>query len=228
MRSNSPPARVRSPSCTRTEGLYGRTYCSMMATESDSGHVNEEIPHPSPRERFYRRERQSVPAARAFTREALADWGAVERSYDIVLCVSELATNALVHGVPPGRGFLLRLAVAVAVRRWRARRAARQRGRPTGRTAGGGRGAARGRAWAAAGVGAGGQVGRGGAGPREDRVVRVRRTVSLRAVLGITARRGPREFRAAPRSSPAGPAPCGRCSPEQPHRPCRTRCRTTA
>jgi anti-sigma regulatory factor (Ser/Thr protein kinase) len=32
-----------------------------------------------------------------------------ERSYDIVLCVSELATNALVHGVPPGRGFLLRL-----------------------------------------------------------------------------------------------------------------------
>nr|WP_078603283.1 MULTISPECIES: ATP-binding protein [unclassified Streptomyces] len=80
-----------------------------MATESDSGRVNEEIPHPSPRERFYRRERQSVPAARAFTREALADWGAVERSYDIVLCVSELATNALVHGVPPGRGFLLRL-----------------------------------------------------------------------------------------------------------------------
>lgn len=81
----------------------------MMATESDSGPVNDENPLPSPRERFYRRERQSVPAARAFTREALAGWGAVERSYDIVLCVSELATNALVHGVPPGRGFLLRL-----------------------------------------------------------------------------------------------------------------------
>ncbi|GAA3958776.1 hypothetical protein GCM10022384_09580 [Streptomyces marokkonensis] len=27
----------------------------------------------------------------------------------MVLCVSELATNALVHGVPPGRGFLVRL-----------------------------------------------------------------------------------------------------------------------
>jgi two-component sensor histidine kinase len=27
----------------------------------------------------------------------------------VLLCVSELATNALVHGVPPGRGFLLRL-----------------------------------------------------------------------------------------------------------------------
>ncbi|WP_329124260.1 ATP-binding protein [Streptomyces sp. NBC_01465] len=61
------------------------------------------------RERFYRRERQSVPAAREFTREALADWGVRDRSYDILLCVSELVTNALVHGVPPGRGFLLRV-----------------------------------------------------------------------------------------------------------------------
>ncbi|MBA2809861.1 ATP-binding protein [Streptomyces sp. KM273126] len=71
--------------------------------------MNVEIPHPSPRERFYRRERASVPAARSFAREALADWGVRERAYDVVLCVSELATNALVHGVPPGRGFLLRL-----------------------------------------------------------------------------------------------------------------------
>lgn len=81
----------------------------MMATACDSRHVNAEIPHPSPRERLFRRERQSVPAARAFTREALVDWGVRERAYDVVLCVSELATNALVHGVPPGRGFLLRL-----------------------------------------------------------------------------------------------------------------------
>jgi anti-sigma regulatory factor (Ser/Thr protein kinase) len=80
-----------------------------MATERDSRHVNTETQPPSPRQRFYRRERQSVPAARTFTREALADWGVRERAYDIVLCVSELATNALVHGVPPGRGFLLRL-----------------------------------------------------------------------------------------------------------------------
>lgn len=71
--------------------------------------MDTETQPPFPRERFYRRERQSVPAARAFTREALADWGMRQRSYDIVLCVSELATNALVHGVPPGRGFLLRL-----------------------------------------------------------------------------------------------------------------------
>ncbi|WP_409468860.1 ATP-binding protein [Streptomyces sp. HC307] len=78
--------------------------------------MNAEIPHPSPRERFYRRERQSVPAARAFTRQALVDWGVRERAYDIVLCVSELATNALVHGVPPGRGFLLRLSYDDGVR----------------------------------------------------------------------------------------------------------------
>ncbi|MFI8947150.1 ATP-binding protein [Streptomyces sp. NPDC053750] len=71
--------------------------------------MNKETQPPSPRERFYRRERRSVPAARAFTHEVLAEWGVRERADDVVLCVSELATNALVHGVPPGRGFLLRL-----------------------------------------------------------------------------------------------------------------------
>ncbi|WP_374227401.1 ATP-binding protein [Streptomyces sp. AC512_CC834] len=71
--------------------------------------MNSETPPSSPRERFYRRERQSVPAARVFAREVLADWGVRGRADDVVLCVSELATNALVHGVPPGRGFLLRL-----------------------------------------------------------------------------------------------------------------------
>ncbi|MFD4633037.1 ATP-binding protein [Streptomyces sp. NPDC058284] len=66
-------------------------------------------PH-DPRERFYRRERRSVPAARAFTAAALADWGIRgERADDITLCVSELTTNALLHGVPPGRGFRLSL-----------------------------------------------------------------------------------------------------------------------
>ncbi|MEU7208681.1 ATP-binding protein [Streptomyces sp. NPDC044989] len=71
--------------------------------------MNNETPPPSPRERLYRRERRSVPAARAFARETLADWGVRGRADDVVLCVSELATNALLHGVPPGRGFLLRL-----------------------------------------------------------------------------------------------------------------------
>lgn len=57
------------------------------------------------RERFYRRERRSVPAARAFVGEALTAWGVGERGDEVLLCVSEMATNALLHGVPPGRGF---------------------------------------------------------------------------------------------------------------------------
>ncbi|MBT2414650.1 ATP-binding protein [Streptomyces sp. ISL-12] len=79
-----------------------------MGTERDHRHVNSETP-PGPRERLYRRERQSVPATRAFTRRALVDWNVRRRADDILLCVSELTTNALLHGVPPGRGFLLRL-----------------------------------------------------------------------------------------------------------------------
>ncbi|THC42706.1 ATP-binding protein [Streptomyces sp. A1499] len=84
-----------------------------MATECDCRRVNHETPPPTPqtpRERFYRRERQSVPAARAFAAGALVDWGIDgERADDVTLCVSELATNALLHGVPPGRGFRLHL-----------------------------------------------------------------------------------------------------------------------
>lgn len=51
-----------------------------------------------------------MPLVRAFVRQALADWACEERKLctdDVLLCVSELATNALVHGVPPGRGFKL-------------------------------------------------------------------------------------------------------------------------
>ncbi|MEW2257544.1 ATP-binding protein [Streptomyces sp. NPDC047869] len=63
------------------------------------------------RDQFFGRSRRSVPAARRFTEWSLTYWGLTEwrRAEDVTLCVSELATNALVHGVPPGRGFLLRL-----------------------------------------------------------------------------------------------------------------------
>ncbi|NUK04215.1 ATP-binding protein [Streptomyces lunaelactis] len=71
--------------------------------------MDDVIQQPSLREQFYRRERRSVPAARAFVRETIADWGLGARADDVLLCVSELATNALVHGVPPGRGYRLRL-----------------------------------------------------------------------------------------------------------------------
>ncbi|MEV7322200.1 ATP-binding protein [Streptomyces sp. NPDC093970] len=71
--------------------------------------MNPELQHPHVREAFYRRDRRSVGVARDFTREALADWGVGRRADDVLLCVSELTTNAVLHGVPPGRGFRLRL-----------------------------------------------------------------------------------------------------------------------
>lgn len=71
--------------------------------------MNPDAQFPLFREAFYRRERRSVPGARAFVLRALTDWGADVRRDDVLLCVSELATNALLHGVPPGRGFRLHL-----------------------------------------------------------------------------------------------------------------------
>ncbi|MDF3293128.1 ATP-binding protein [Streptomyces silvisoli] len=58
---------------------------------------------------FYPRTRRSVPAAREFARRALRHWNIVSRTDDILLCVTELATNALLHGVPPGRGYQVSL-----------------------------------------------------------------------------------------------------------------------
>ncbi|MFD9380557.1 ATP-binding protein [Streptomyces sp. NPDC059999] len=61
------------------------------------------------RERFYPRSRQTVRTAREFLDETLDAWEVTGRRDDLLLCVSELATNALLHGVPPGRGYRLRL-----------------------------------------------------------------------------------------------------------------------
>ncbi|MFF9004046.1 ATP-binding protein [Streptomyces achromogenes] len=73
--------------------------------------MNEHIELPCHRHQFYARSRRSVPAASQLTDRSLKDWGLEpwDRSHDLSLCVSELATNALLHGVPRGRGFLLRL-----------------------------------------------------------------------------------------------------------------------
>ncbi|MET8583973.1 ATP-binding protein [Streptomyces collinus] len=73
--------------------------------------MNAQTELPCQRDQFYGRARRSVPAARRFTEWSLSYWGltAWERSTDVSLCVSELATNALLHGAPPGRGFLVRL-----------------------------------------------------------------------------------------------------------------------
>ncbi|MDQ0907418.1 serine/threonine-protein kinase RsbW [Streptomyces canus] len=58
---------------------------------------------------LYPRDRRSVAVARDLTRITLTDWGVTERSDDVLLCVSELATNALLHGVTPNRCFRLDL-----------------------------------------------------------------------------------------------------------------------
>ncbi|RSS81062.1 ATP-binding protein [Streptomyces sp. WAC06614] len=63
------------------------------------------------RERLFPRSAPSVHAARRFSAETLDVWGVTWRQDDMLLCVSELATNALRHGVPPGRGYRVRLLV---------------------------------------------------------------------------------------------------------------------
>ncbi|MGW3679827.1 ATP-binding protein [Streptomyces prasinus] len=55
------------------------------------------------RQRRFPRAHRSVPAARRFALDTLAEWGYRGREDDVRVCVSELVTNAVLHGVPPGR-----------------------------------------------------------------------------------------------------------------------------
>ncbi|MDV9169447.1 ATP-binding protein [Streptomyces sp. W16] len=73
--------------------------------------MNEQLQQGHTREAFYRRDRRSVALARDFTRETLTSWSVTDRMDDALLCVSELTTNAVLHGVPPGRGFALHLSL---------------------------------------------------------------------------------------------------------------------
>ncbi|RSS53720.1 ATP-binding protein [Streptomyces sp. WAC07061] len=61
------------------------------------------------RQQRFPRTRVSVRAARQFVGDTLAEWAVTERREDIRLCVSELAANAVLHGVPMGREFAVRL-----------------------------------------------------------------------------------------------------------------------
>lgn len=64
----------------------------------------------APQERRFPRRRRSVGASREFVAGVLAGWGLTAPLIeDAELCVSELATNAVQHGVPPGREFAVRL-----------------------------------------------------------------------------------------------------------------------
>nr|WP_078894780.1 ATP-binding protein [Streptomyces sp. CT34] len=54
----------------------------------------------------------SVSEARKFAVETLSAWGVRDRLDDVCLCLSEVATNALVHAGPPSIGFRARLAIS--------------------------------------------------------------------------------------------------------------------
>ncbi|WP_406148342.1 ATP-binding protein [Streptomyces sp. NBC_01012] len=60
-------------------------------------------------QRRFPRRKTSVRASRDFVHEVLTGWQLTSLIEDIRLCVSELATNALLHGVPPGREFSVHL-----------------------------------------------------------------------------------------------------------------------
>lgn len=63
------------------------------------------------RQRCFPRVRASVRSARYFALDALTAWGVADRHDDIRICVSELATNAVLHGGPLGTEFHVRISV---------------------------------------------------------------------------------------------------------------------
>ncbi len=66
-------------------------------------------------ERTFSPHGSSVSEARKFAVEALSSWGVRDRLDDVCLCLSEVATNALVHAGPPRFGFRARLAISGSV-----------------------------------------------------------------------------------------------------------------
>ncbi|MEV6955061.1 ATP-binding protein [Streptomyces sp. NPDC051183] len=81
------------------------TFCKALETQRQGGGVTVTLC----RQQRFQRARTSVRAARQFVGDVLAEWGVFERRDDIRLCVSELAANAVLHGVPLGREFLVRM-----------------------------------------------------------------------------------------------------------------------
>ncbi|MFF9316587.1 ATP-binding protein [Streptomyces sp. NPDC014735] len=61
--------------------------------------------------RCFPRDARAVPQSRTFVRTTLKAWGitASDRVDDVLLCVSELATNALRHGTVANEQFLVKL-----------------------------------------------------------------------------------------------------------------------
>ncbi|NYI07848.1 ATP-binding protein [Allostreptomyces psammosilenae] len=63
----------------------------------------------TPISRFLPAEPASVPAARRFVADALTGWRLPHLLDDATVCVSELVSNAVRHGSPPGRAIHLGL-----------------------------------------------------------------------------------------------------------------------
>jgi anti-sigma regulatory factor (Ser/Thr protein kinase) len=63
-----------------------------------------------PKQRAFGPHSASVRRAREFVLNVLAEWGVEDRLEDVRCCVSELTTNALVHGTSAA-GFAVRLSV---------------------------------------------------------------------------------------------------------------------
>ncbi|WBO63921.1 ATP-binding protein [Streptomyces camelliae] len=64
------------------------------------------------RRKLFDRRRTTPGAARRFVAETLTQWGRTERLDDVQLCVSELATNAILHGAPSGGLVLVHVTLA--------------------------------------------------------------------------------------------------------------------
>lgn len=60
----------------------------------------------------FRHSRTSVGRARLFATRVLTDWSVPVDADDVRTCVSEMCTNALLHGGRPGHLFLLRLSLS--------------------------------------------------------------------------------------------------------------------
>jgi anti-sigma regulatory factor (Ser/Thr protein kinase) len=60
-------------------------------------------------QQFFHSRPEAVGQAREFAGRALTRWGRTARADDVRICVSELATNAVIHGTVAGRGFLVRI-----------------------------------------------------------------------------------------------------------------------
>ncbi|MFB7054827.1 ATP-binding protein [Streptomyces vinaceus] len=64
---------------------------------------------PDAKQKFFDPRPESVGLARDFAVTTLSSWGLHSPAEDIRLCVSELASNALIHGSDYDHGFLVRL-----------------------------------------------------------------------------------------------------------------------